>query len=172
MNPLLKVFANIALLRRGPEDLPASAFLLLLSALVYALGSAATSAVFTHRPAQIFLEVLADIVLMLLWYGALLAVYRRRARLPQTLTALFGTGSLLYLIAFPVMSWLHLQAGSPTGLQLPTLLMMVILIWSIAVAAHIVHRALEIPMTVAILIGITYFITSVLIFVLLFGTNA
>ena len=171
MNSLLTVFFDIALFRRGPEDLPASRFLLTASFLAYTVGSVATSAVYTEEIFQIILEVLADISLMLAWYGVLLFLFSRRARLPQTLTALFGTGALLYVVAFPVMSWLQFQVVSQINLPLPTLLMIAILMWSIAVAGHIVHRALEIPIVAGILMGILYFLVSVAVFSILFGES-
>ncbi len=168
---LLKVFAEIAFFRRGPEDLPASQFLLSLSLSIYAAGSMVTSAVYTEEAKLIFLEVMADIILMLLWYSVLLAIYKRSARLQQTLTALFGTGGLLYVIAFPVMSWLQHEIGTPAGAQSSVLLMMALLIWSIAVAAHIVRRALEVPIALGLAISIGYFVVSVAVFSFLFGTN-
>ena len=171
MNLLLKVFAEIAFFRRGPEDLPASSFLLSLSLSVYAAGSVVTSAVYTEEARLIFLEVMADIILMLVWYGVVLAIYKRSARLQQTMTALFGTGGLLYIIAFPVMSWLQKEIGTPAGAQSSVLLMMAILIWSIAIAAHIVRRALEVPIAVGLAISVAYFVVSVAVFSLLFGTS-
>ncbi len=81
MNLLLKVFAEIAFFRRGPEDLPASTFLLSFSLLLYSAGTIATSAVFAEDGRQVFLEALADITMMLLWYGSLLVIYNRGARL-------------------------------------------------------------------------------------------
>ncbi|MCZ6561186.1 MAG: hypothetical protein O6931_09910 [Gammaproteobacteria bacterium] len=171
MSLLLKVFVEIAFFRRGPEDLPASPFLLFLSLLVYAAGSMVTSAVYTEEARLILLEVMADIILMLLWYGVVLAIYKRSARLQQTLTALFGTGGLLYIIAFPVMSWLQQEIGTPSGAQSSVLLMMAILIWSIALAAHIVQRALEVQIAVGLAISIGYFVVSVAVFSFLFGTS-
>ncbi len=171
MNLLLKVFAEIAFFRRGPEDLPASTFLLSFSLLLYSAGTIATSAVFAEDGRQVFLEALADITMMLLWYGSLLVIYNRGARLQQTLTALFGTGALLYLVAYPVMSWLQHPLDAGTGAQLPAMLMMAILIWSIAVAGHIVHRALDIQFSLGIAICICYFFSSVAVFSFLFGAN-
>ncbi len=171
MSLLLKVFAEIALFRRGPEDLPASRFLLAFSLLFYTVGTVATSSVYAVDAGQIFLEALADVTMMLLWYGSLLVIYQRRARLQQTLTALFGTGALLYLVAFPVMNWMQHLLDAQTSVQLPTLIMMAILIWSIAVAGQIVHRALDIRFGLGILIGICYFFSSVAVFSFLFGAN-
>jgi hypothetical protein len=171
MNLLLKVFAEIAFFRRGPEDLPASPFLLSLSLSVYAVGSVVTSAVYTEEARLIFLEVMADIILMLVWYGVVLAIYKRSARLQQTMTALFGTGGMLYIIAFPVMSWLQKEIGTPAGAQSSVLLMMALLIWSIAIAAHIVRRALEVPIAVGLAISVAYFVVSVAVFSLLFGSS-
>ena len=172
MGLLLRVFADIAFFRRGPEDLPASPFLFAFSLLLYTTGTIATSSIYAADAWQIFLEALADVAMMLLWYGSLLVIYRRRARLQQTLTALFGTGALLYLVAFSVMNWMKHLLDAQSGAQLPTLLMIAILVWSIAVAGQIVHRALDIRFGLGILIGICYFFSSVAVFDFLFGAIA
>ena len=170
MSLLLKVFAEIALFRRGPEDLPASSFLLAFSLLFYTVGTVATSSVYAVDAAQMLLIVLSYVTMLLLWFGSLLVLYYGRARLQQPLTALFGTGALLYLVAFPVMSWMQHLLDAETSVQWPTLIMMAILIWSIAVAGQIVHRALDIRFGLGILIGICYFFSSVAVFSFLFGT--
>lgn len=172
MNLLLKVFAEIAFFRRGPEDLPASTFLLSFSLLLYSAGTIATSAVFAEDGRQVFLEALADITMMLLWYGSLLVIYNRGARLQQTLTALFGTGALLYLVAFPVLSWLQHAVDERTSVQLPILLTMAVVSWSIAVAGHIIHLALDIRFSLGILICFCYFFSSMAVFKFLFGAGA
>ncbi len=172
MNLLLKVFAEIVFFRRGPEDLPASSFLLMSSMLAFAIGSVLTSTVHTDGAGLILLQVGADISLMLIWFGSLLIIYDRRARLPQTLTALFGTGALLYFVAFPVMSWLQYALDEQTGAQLPTLLAIAVVFWSIAVAGHIVHRALNVRPGLGILISFCYYFSSVAAFSFLPGANA
>ncbi len=172
MNLLLKVFAEIVFFRRGPEDLPASSFLLVSSMLAFAVGSVLTSTVHTDGATLIFLEVGADISLMLIWYGSLLIIYDRRARLQQTLTALFGTGALLYLVAFPVLSWLQHAVDEQTSMQLPIWLTMAVVRWSIAVAGRIVHLALDIRFSLGILICFCYFFSSMAVFRFLFGAGA
>lgn len=169
---LLKVFADIAFFRRGPEDLPASSFLFMSSLLAYAVGSVLTSMVHTEEATLIFLQVLVDISLMLFWFASLLIICHRRTRVQQTMTALFGTGALLYFVAFLMMSWFQSQIDGSTGAQPPNFPLIAIWMWSVVVAGHIVHRALEIPLIAGTSISFVYSIASMVAFNALFVTGA
>src|SRR6266446_7635450 len=76
MTELIQLFAQIALLRRGPQDLPASTLLLALTVLGYLGVNLVVSSVLPPVkgwPAQ----VLVDTLFMLAWYVALLKLLGR-----------------------------------------------------------------------------------------------
>jgi hypothetical protein len=153
---LVKLFTQIALLRRGPQDLPASMLLLALTVLAYlgmnivmnsllpaasvaAVGAKATDPDASSWPAQLLL----DSAFTLVWYVGLLRVARRPERTLQTTTAVFGFQIVLAPLLF-LSSWLWPRFMHDTTWGVPVALFgIVLLIWLIAANSHIVKAALE-----------------------------
>jgi hypothetical protein len=142
MKELVRLFTQIAMLRRGPQDLPASAVLLALTILGYlAVNFLVSSLLPTIKgwPAQ----VLVDALFTLVWYIALLRLLGRPERILQTATAVFGLQALLspLLIAS---DWLMLRFGGDALWQLPVAVAgLVLIVWLIAASSQIVRAALE-----------------------------
>ena len=84
-----------------------------------------------------------DTLVMVLFAWTLLLLMKKSARLVQTLTALAGTGTVLGVVGLPLI----LQAArtqtedGPAGILVLAWLLM--LVWSIAVQAHIFRHALS-----------------------------
>src|SRR2546423_12309766 len=117
MKELIQLFAQIAWLRRGPQDLPASTLLLALTVSAYLGVNLVVSSVLPpvkSWPAQ----VLVDTLFTLAWYVALLKLVGRSERILQTATAVFGLQGLLspLLIAS---DWLMLRLGEDALWQGP-----------------------------------------------------
>lgn len=131
------------LLRRAPQDDAYSPLALALALCAYLcvdlLQAASSSA---WRVAWAI--TLADTLLMVLFTWAVLQLAGKPVRLVQTLTALAGTGVLLGLVGVPLVwhaAQAH-QAGASTA-SVVVLGWMVLLVWSIAVQAHIFRHALS-----------------------------
>jgi hypothetical protein len=150
MRELLGLFMQIALLRRGPQDLPASALLLVLTVLaylgVYALFSCLLPPA-KELPPGVRVEWLAPLLIgtlfTLLWYAVLLRVVRRPERTLQTTTAVFGLQTVL---ALPWLAggWLLQRYGEDTTWQVPiTCVVLMLVAWVIAANSNIVRAALE-----------------------------
>ncbi len=147
MTELVKLFTQIALLRRGPQDLPASMLLLVLTVvgylvvnlLMYALLPPANPAELHSYPAQL----LVDTAFTLLWYVVLLRLAGRPERTLQTSTAVFG----LQIVLTPLLcfeSWLGPRFAQDTTWAVPVgVLAIVVGVWWIAANSHIVKAALE-----------------------------
>ena len=103
MGEVLELFAQILLLRRGPQDLPASGLLLLLTVIAYVIVNCVACAIFP--PSRDWpLLLLVDVGFLLLWNAALLV--RRPERILQTTTAVFGYQLLLAPLLVPLV-WLQ-----------------------------------------------------------------
>ena len=156
MLQLINAFWNIALFRRGPQDLPASSFLLYLTAAFYFLVSLAV----VFLPLE-FLRVLfsaaLDTLLLAALTAAALTVRRRPERIAQALSAIYGTLGLLGLIMLPVTGWLVRVSADPAEALVPLLAFWVLYFWSIAALGHILRHALSIPLLPAVLISYVYF---------------
>ena len=154
MHALFDLFFEICLFRKGPQDVPAGMALLKLCLLGYGLSGLAMLLLSTPFPVAI-LQILLDLVLLAgLLHLALLA-RRHPRRFEQTLSALTGTGTLMGLLALPLVVWIT-QQSSEGDIQLPSLLLLALMAWSIAIMAHILHHALNIPLWVGALSALGY----------------
>ncbi|HEY4645969.1 MAG TPA: hypothetical protein VIH25_06775 [Steroidobacteraceae bacterium] len=165
MVELIKVFVDIALLRKGPQDLPSSALLLLVIVAIYC-GFTLTFGRLLPSPEQSFaLRTAVELALGLGWIWAMLAIFGRAARFLQTATAMFGTSALL---TPPVLGLLAmvLKIGQTNPLAVPLLFALLgVLVWYVLITAHILRSALELRLFVAIILtllymGCEYFITT------------
>ncbi len=155
MRALFKLFLDICLLRKGPQDIPAAAVLLRLTLACYGLTA------LLGLPAMlgfgVALALLAiDMALQAgLTYGAL---YLRGSigRFQQTLTALYGCGALLQILFAPVQLWLDREIAGQGSPALPQLVWLGLFAWSIAVMSHILRHALSIPLWGGVLCSSAY----------------
>lgn len=163
------LFLDIALLRRNPQDLPASPLLLRMS-----LVAVVISYVLALGPRYSLAESLARAVVDVAFLGvfvyALLAWVRHTARFTQSFTALCGTGTILNLVSWPVFGLLNDEGGGFATLGL--LLMLAIVVWGITVTAHILRHALNRDWFQALGVSMLYMICAYTTGALLFADTA
>ena len=156
---LTAAFVDIALHRRGPEDLPASQFLLGLALIVYAVVGAFTLMVIPATQLDVVLiavELVADLGLVFL----LLQFFQKASRFLQTAIALVGTGAMLSLIQIPLLHWDEVLQAPPTELTTPRLLILALFIWNLDIGGYIVSKALGKPYIVGVSIVVVYELAS------------
>ena len=148
--PLARLYFDIALWRRGPQDVPASAVVLSLTVVAYVVISllAIRAADFAipvpaNSPRQPgVLLIVADVILIGVWYWLLLLWSGRRERWTQTLAAIFGCSA--WLAPPSVLTSQLVLMASGGGLQLLALILtLVLLVWGMLINAHILRHALE-----------------------------
>jgi len=167
MKELIQLFAQIALLRRGPQDLPASTPLLALTVVGYLGVNLVVSSVLPpvkSWPAQVLLDTLFTLV----WYVALLKLLGRSERILQTATAVFGLQGLLspLLIAS---DWLMLRFGEDALWQVPVACAgLLLIIWLVAASSQIVKAALEWSAPASVVLVILQILTGRLLVFALF----
>jgi hypothetical protein len=144
MRELIRLFTQIALLRRGPQDVPASMLLLAMTVVGYSGVSFLVSSLMPPIkgwPER--LVIVIDVAFTLAWYAVLLRLVGRSERTLQTTTAVFGFQAVLSPLLI-ISDWLVLRFAQDTTWNLPVALMwLVILIWVIAANSHVVKAALE-----------------------------
>ncbi len=158
MQQLLKVFVAICLLRAGPQHLPASRFLLGLALVAHVLLGLAF-ALFTLPLAQALLAAVIGTALLLGVVQALLLVHRKSQRLQQTATALAGSEFILGLLALPPTLWFHAVQDNSARI-VPSLLSLLLIVWSVVVTVHILRHALEVSQGIALLFALGYTILA------------
>ena len=155
MEALIRFFLELCLLRRVPQDLPASSTLL---GLVLAINLVASLLVglAADLSAPIALgQGLADALLTLGLLHLALRLTRHPARFVQLATALLGAGALLSLVAVaPLMLLSGAESRGETSLAgLPLL---VLLFWSLLVTGHILRHGLDLRLGQGVLIAVAY----------------
>jgi hypothetical protein len=162
MTSILKLYLDIALLRRGPEDVPVSRGLLFWTVVAYFALSVMLVANLGDASGGV-LPVITGIAIALGWFRFLLARFGRSERFLQAMSAYFGFSLLFRLASAPLVGALAPYADKPQ--ELPTALMLLavpVSVYQIFVAARILRAAIERPMLVCVALLI---VQSVLEFV-------
>jgi hypothetical protein len=148
---IIRTYADIVLFRRGPEDLPASQALLIVTiAANVLLDFAASTLLPTPGNANQLVIALIQVAFVLAWYWGLLRIAGKPERFLQTATAGFGIqlvlGPLLVVVALAVPEPLA-GAQAPFWVALP---LIVLGVWVLAVGSRILRAATEWPMALCI----------------------
>ena len=156
LQAFVQPFWQIAMFRAGPDSLPDSRPLLLLVLVVYIAIEAVT--ILALKPSYALPPMLlVDVGFLVLWCAGLLRLFGFGARLQQTLSALFGTGAILMLLSFPLRAWPVF--GFPLDIPfLRFLVSLVILLWTVAVYAHIFSKAISRSLGVGLTCALIYFL--------------
>ncbi|MEJ2515110.1 MAG: hypothetical protein P8080_10640 [Gammaproteobacteria bacterium] len=176
MQSLIRLFLDIAMHRRGPEDVPHSGTVLVLALAAY-LATGALALVPGDQP--VLPRLLLDASMLVLFMGALLVFTGRGARMMQTLAALLGTGALLTAASVPFV-WLAYSAVDAEGQAAAndpvvlgsSLALIGLLGFSLLVTGHIVRSAMDWPYAGGVLVAVVYFGLSVEVFRRLFPEGA
>lgn len=154
MSQLVRLFVQIALLRRGPQDVPASPLLLALTVAGYFLVNFAVSTILPPFAGPWVAHLCIDVVFMFVWYAALMYLVRRPERFLQTTTAVYGFQAVLSPLLVSAV-WLTRRFEQDSVWQFPaTLISLALLIWIVVANSHIIKAALEwtMPPSVALVI--------------------
>ena len=159
MYALVNPFVQIALLRGKPQDLPASSLLLKLALSAHVLLGVL---MFTTRLAlpQALLGAVST-ALMCALTASLLFAHRRSARIVQTLTAMAGSDVVVGIAALPVTSWLHGTGDGAAASVLPGLLFLLLVVWNLVVAGHVLRHALSSPLPLGVVLALVLYMVSV-----------
>ncbi len=149
------LFLEIALLRRNPQDLPASPMLLRM-ALIAMVISYVLAIGPRYSLGESLARALVDVAFLGVFVYALLVWAQRPARFNQSFTALCGTGTILNLVSWPVFG-LFSDTSTGGGFEsLGLLLIIAIMIWGVTVTAHIFRHALNRDWSYAVVISLFY----------------
>ena len=156
MQQLVKLFWEICLLRKGPQDVPSATVLFWLLLLVGFVVDLFMAANFVEFSSAIML-VLANMLALFGIVIGLLAVFRYTNRIVQTLTTLIGTGLVFSFLRLPLM---FVFKAMPDNAGMFGMVEIFILIWSLVVVAHVLRHALSIEFFLAGMLSFGYFMVS------------
>ncbi len=162
MYELLKLFFDICLFKKGPQDVPVSNWLLRLLILVYVFISFLII-ILSSNLIDTILQVLLGAMLILASTWIILYVAKRLHRFQQTACALIGTDTLFSFFALPAMATLIGQ-----GTALAFIAIVILMLWHWVVSGHIFSQALEQPFSFGLGISFLYILTSYQVMAVLF----
>lgn len=171
MLQLINRFVDICLLRRGPQDLPASGLLAGSCVAVYALLVYGAEQVLGKPERAFQWSALALVVMLLTVYG-LLAARRVRERFSQTLSALAGCGAIYLLIYLPLSAALTSEPGQASGFAgLLFFAWTVVFFWGFLIEGSIYRHALNLSLPAGVLISVLLFAAITMLYRGLFGVE-
>jgi hypothetical protein len=145
MTELVRLYADIALLRRGPQDVPASTLVLVATIAGYFIINFAVSLALPPIPGPWLPHLVVDTLFMLAWYALLLRIAGKSERFAQTTSAVFGYQGVLAPIWIASM-WIVARAPKDSAWQLMIFgLAVVLFLWIVTVNSQILRAALEWP---------------------------
>lgn len=103
-----------------------------------------------------------NIVVLLSFSYTILSVRGLKSRFVQAISALFGTGVIFNLMAWPLTGLIGIEGPSDTMVALIALLMLSMLSWELLVTAHIYRNALNLQMIHSIMLSFALFFISMI----------
>jgi len=160
---LIRTLLDMLRLRSGPQDLPAGFGLALLLSVAWLAQGLVTDQLLDDAG-----SAPRSLLAVLVQFGAVIALLNfrdRAARIPQTISALAGTGFIFGLFALFLLLQLDAQQPQP-GLAFAYLGLFV---WSLVVDGHIYRHALSIKMSLGVLVAVLIFAANYALMRAVFG---
>ena len=157
---LIFAFVEIALHRRGPDELPASRFLfgvVLVAYLTVAFATLHLGAGVTHP----ILLLIVDTAFSLTFIWSVLKAFDRERRFKQTASALLGTDTLLNVMSMPLIVWSKSLEGTGGDSSVVAILFALLAIWSIDISGFVLSRALDRAYFLGVAIMLGYVLLSI-----------
>ena len=161
----LKVFVDIVLWRRGPQDLPASRLLFAIVATVYVAVSLLQMVLFAPATPSgaWFMIVALDPALLVGGTYLLLRLFGHPERFLQTATAILGTGALLsVVVSLPVDAWLS-RGDVAANSVVAGMSQLALVVIGALVMGRILQQATDSNLFTGVAVSLTYFLVIILL---------
>ena len=158
MQQFLKVFLDIVLWRRGPQDLPNSGLLVVLTLVAYELVNLVQIALMEVSIAELLLYLVVDPLLLMGGLWLVMMLFGRKDRWAQTVSAVLGCTALMALVrvgADGAPGRTRMAGDPPAALQLLALGLVIVFI---LVVGRIIQLATDSNLLTGSAIATTYFV--------------
>lgn len=155
MYAYLSLLFNICLFKKGPQDIPHSPLLLRLSIFSYSVINFLLIKVSVDTYTAL-LNVGAELIIIFSFSGLVLWMTNHLNRFLQTTCALLGADVLISLCIMPVIATLSIDNNN----ILASLSLLILMIWSWLVTAHIIRHSINKPYSFALGIVFLYIVTA------------
>ncbi len=154
----LRIFVDIVLWRRGPQDLPASSLLLGISVAAYVAVSAVQLALLGETAATWLFFIVVDPLLLGAWVWLVLQLYGHRERFVQTVSAVFGTGAVLGIGLYLPLQLIVTGLGYEPASGLAQFFALLLVVAFALVTGRIIKLATDSNLFTGIAVSLTYFL--------------
>jgi hypothetical protein len=154
----LRIFIDIVLWRRGPQDLPVSGLLLAIAVAAYVAVSVVQLALLGETAATWFFFVVVDPLLLAAWVWLVLRLYGHTERFAQTASAVFGTGAVLGLCLYLPLQLIATGLGHAPTSALAQVFALLLVVTFALVTGRIIKLATDSSMFTGIAVALTYFL--------------
>lgn len=149
-------FWSICTLKQGPQVLPVSVLLLVITIAGNLLVDIINLSVVVDAGVPVILLLSGSYSTgLIVSLSALMWVMRYQQRILQTLTALFGTGIIISFCALPFLLMVQVKPDEPS---IFSIFILAINVWSLMVTAHIFRHALSVSLLLAWVLAFGYFL--------------
>jgi hypothetical protein len=163
MFEIIKLLFYISLFKKGPQNLPSSAWLLRLLVVVDVIVSFLMISIRTDWLNSL-LQAIVGILLIVGFSRLMLYLGRKGERFYQTTGALLGTDALIGFFALPGMASMMIGRGA----LLAFIVTIGLMLWHWAVTGHIIRNALGQTLTFSLGLAFLYMLGSYQVMALLF----
>jgi hypothetical protein len=158
---LIRFYFELCLLRRAPQDLPASTALFwTVLAVELAIGLAVGLAAGLPLGASLAQDVLEATLMLGALYGGLYFT-RHPGRFIQAASALLGTSALISLVALVPLSLNPTASEETDAAALGAVLLLALMVWSVVVAGHILRHTFGISLAQGVAIAVAFQILAI-----------
>jgi len=154
MYDLIKLFFDICLLKKGPQDMPVSNGLLFLLIPIYA-GISFLILILSTDVVNAVLQIFVEVTLVLGSTKIILYLASKASRYQQTVSALIATDTIISFFAIPVMATL---VGQESALAL--IVIVLLMLWHWLVSGAIFSQALEQPFAFGLGVAFLYILVA------------
>ena len=163
MFEIIRLFFDICLLKKGPQDVPQSRFLFWLSLTLYGVVGFLMLRLSVGWLESLF-QLLTGIILLLAFTAGILFLMGRKSRFLPVVTAMLGTDMILSFFALPVLGTITTGRMS----LFSELVYLGLVIWSWLVMGHILRHALSVSLSFGMGLAFIYIFSTFQIMGLLF----
>lgn len=156
---LARLFFDICLLKKGPQDVPDSSDVRITVFISYLLaGSVLISSGLSWSDA--LYQSIIETLLVALFIYVLLLFFSLPHRFKQAITAIYGSGTLITTLSIPFVFWLAALIKNEASTGVAGLAVFLIVCWSFVVMGHIIRETIQKSMAFSLLLTFCYLYLS------------
>ena len=155
---MLKDYLQLCWLNGYPEDLPTDRKFLWINLGIYLLLGLFIQANISD-PVEAFIQILIEIIITVLFMGALLLKDDSTYNFERFLTAILVCENFVYALGLPILFWYILAKGSELA-NYPIYFGMALIIWSVVVIAFLLKGLFDFNWRTSGSLSVLYFILT------------